>query len=70
MFDAGLLLCPNCGGSMKMGHVCGEYFVFSKAIGCDWCNGFLEMHTTAEEEREAWNGAVKRGAYIVKEETK
>lgn len=65
MIDNSLLPCANCGTKMHMGYACGEHFVFPDGVGCDWCQGFVEMHASMQQERNVWNKACRRGAYIV-----
>jgi hypothetical protein len=67
MIITGLSDCTNCGCKMHMGYACGEHFVFPSGIGCDWCRGYTEMHSTLEQTLDAWNKACERGCYIKKD---
>lgn len=52
--------CPNCGEVPEIGYACGEYFIFpvSKCVGACVCSSFLEMHSSEEQEIDAWNRSV------------
>lgn len=49
--------CPQCGEVPEIGYACGEYFILSisRAVGACVCSSFAEMHSTKEQEIEAWN---------------
>ena len=53
--------CPQCGKVPMLGYVCGKYFILptSKAAEDCLCVSFAEMHTTKEQEIEAWNRRVE-----------
>ena len=50
--------CPLCNETPEIGYVCGEYFVLP--IGSCVCGKFNEMHSSEEQEIEAWNNHVER----------
>lgn len=64
MVEGTLMPCVNCGCKMLMGYACREHFVFPSGKGCDWCNGFTEMHSTLEQEKEVWETACKTRRYV------
>ena len=49
--------CPQCGEVPEIGYACGEYFILSisRAVEACVCSSFAEMHSTKEQEIEAWN---------------
>lgn len=48
--------CPRCGVLPKLGYACGEYFVYGEDEDCPYCGiVFCEMHSSKEQEIEAWN---------------
>lgn len=49
--------CPQCGEVPEIGYACGEYFILSrsKAVGACVCSSFAEMHSSMNQEVEAWN---------------
>lgn len=53
--------CPQCQEVPMVGYVCGEYFIFtaSKPVGTCFCSSFAEMHSSQEQEIEAWNRRVE-----------
>lgn len=53
--------CPQCKEVPKIGYVCGEYFILpnSKPVGTCVCSSFTEMHSSEEQEIEAWNRSVE-----------
>lgn len=56
--------CPECDEEMKISYACGEYFVFPTDKGCWFCNGFNEMHSSEDQEVEAWNGHVAKKSFF------
>ena len=58
-FNPALDPCPKCGGKVKLGYACGEYFIMPKGEGCDFCNGFNEMHSSEVNETMAWDSKVE-----------
>ena len=52
--------CPKCGLTPLLGYACGEFFIVGN-IDCPMCWEFNEMHTSKEQEVEAWNGRVGNG---------
>jgi len=46
--------CKKCKIIPRIGYACGEYFLVGTE-GCDICDGFTEMHSSAEQEIEVWN---------------
>ena len=57
---AEVLSCPQCGEVPLIAYCCGEYFVLplSKIVGVCVCSSFNEMHSSEEQEIEAWNAHV------------
>ncbi|MBQ3603931.1 MAG: hypothetical protein IJA02_08835 [Clostridia bacterium] len=53
--------CPKCGEEMSIEYACGEYFVLPTNRGCYFCDGFNEMHSSEEQEIEAWNRRADNG---------
>ena len=55
--------CPQCGEVPEIRYACGEYFILptSKAVEDCGCSYFTEMHSTKEQEIEAWNRRVDNG---------
>ena len=53
--------CPECGEVPMIGYCCGEYFVFhpSKVVGTCICASFSEMHSSEQQEIDAWNRRVE-----------
>ena len=47
--------CPQCGEVPTIGYACGEYFIYSHEEKDCACDSFTEMHSTKEQEIEAWN---------------
>ncbi len=47
--------CPQCGKNALIGYACGEYFIFSRGKADCVCNNFPEMHSSMNQEVEAWN---------------
>lgn len=52
--------CPRCGNTVKIGYVCGEYFIMSCNKKDCVCNHFFEMHSSEVQEISAWNEFVRR----------
>ena len=54
--------CPQCGEVPEIGYACGEYFILttSKSVEDCVCSSFTEMHSTKEQEIEAWNRRAKK----------
>lgn len=50
-----LKACPKCNAYPKIGYACGEFFVIGGTDGCEVCGSFTEMHSTEEQEVDAWN---------------
>ncbi len=57
MNRAKLKPCHQCGEVPEIGYCCGEYFIFhiSKPVGICFCSSFTEMHSSEQQEIEAWN---------------
>ena len=53
--------CPKCGNRPLFGYACGEYFIVGQREGCQVCDNFREMHTSREQEAEAWNRRADNG---------
>lgn len=55
--------CPQCGEVPEIGYACGEYFILqiSREVGACVCSSFTEMHTSKEQEIEAWNRKAENG---------
>lgn len=47
--------CPQCGEVPEIGYACGEYFIYSCEEKDCACNNFTEMHSSMNQEVEAWN---------------
>ena len=47
--------CPQCGKKVLIVYACGEYFIFSREKTDCACNNFTEMHSSMNQEVEAWN---------------
>lgn len=47
--------CPQCGKKVLIGYACGEYFIYSRERSDCVCSHFTEMHSSIEQEIEAWN---------------
>ena len=63
MADNTLKPCPKCGVVPEIAYACGEYFIFSidKPVGVCVCSSFCEMHTSKEQEINAWNRRTDNG---------
>lgn len=46
--------CKKCKIIPRIWYACGEYFMVG-TDGCDVCEGFKEMHSSAAQEIEVWN---------------
>lgn len=55
--------CPQCKEVPLIGYACGEYFILpiSKIVGTCFCSSFTEMHSSKEQEIEAWNRRADNG---------
>lgn len=55
--EAKLKPCPKCGETPEIGYCRGEYFIFhpAKVVGTCVCASFAEMHSSEQQEIEAWN---------------
>lgn len=57
-FNPNLETCPVCGGKVKVGHACDEYFITPriKTEGCYFCKGgFPERRKNKGDVAIAWN---------------
>lgn len=51
--------CPSCGGKVKIGYACGEYFIMPKSgEGCKVCGHFTKMHSSEQQMTKTWDDAV------------
>lgn len=57
--------CPECGAEMTIGYACGEYFVYAAGRSCFFCEGFNEMHSNENYEKEVWNKHVDKHKGII-----
>lgn len=57
--------CPRCRKVPSISYACGEYFIDSENDDCPVCGirGFVEMHSSEEQEIEAWNRRVNDGQH-------
>ena len=53
--------CPKCGRRPLIGYACGEWFIVGQVGGCGVCDTFGEMHSSREQEVEAWNRRAGNG---------